>query len=148
MVETALHDIIEDGIANDDGDPDAVRIEIVPGGIAVLVKPTASKDLFVEFLKEWADGERHEFTSMTLDDLRSGQSYISLGGWLGSQSVAFMVLALGVHHGAWAIMSPYSIFGIDPETASAAEKKTIGDMIGSGFIYNSGFSDEFLALLF
>jgi len=121
-----------------DKDEEGSTVVKITDGISVIVKAAADKDLFVRFVKEWADGEHGEFCQVTLDDLAGGVSYIHLGGWLGSQTVAFMFLALGVHHGAWGILSAETL-GADRETAAA--------LTGLGFIFNDGISEEFLALV-
>lgn len=44
-------------------------------------------------------------------------SYIELGGWIGDQGLAMMLMGLGSHLGLWSVMTPNNMMpGLDEET--------------------------------
>lgn len=46
---------------------------------------------------------------------RGEHSYIELGGWIGDQSLALMLIGLGVVLGLWGILTPKMLPGLDKE---------------------------------
>lgn len=55
-------------------------------------------------------------------------SYVELGGWLGSQSLALRLMGLGQQLGLWQLLTPYSVLGelVSPE---AAHQMAAGGMV-------------------
>lgn len=86
------------------------------------------KELFLSLLDE-ASKHPGEFSSLPMDEMAKGLSYITWGGWIGDQGLALRMMALGAHYGVWKIMTPASI-GTPPEMRD--------DLAGSGFVYTSG----------
>ncbi len=82
--------------------------------------PTA-EDLNRLLLAEYPSPER----------LRAGPSYIEIGGELGDQGLALLLIGLGELTGIWKIATPKSL-GIEGQAANR--------MMGNGFIMPAGWS--------
>jgi hypothetical protein len=82
------------------------------------------RDELVEILSQWPD-----------QPLKGGLSYISIGGTLGSQDLALMLLAIGKVLGFWGIVSP-RIIDMEPGDPKA------DDLAGRGFVMASGYTPE------
>lgn len=92
----------------------------------VVVAPTAGlpeRDDLVETVR--AALGMGEFAVMRAEDLAGGPSYITLGGWLGSQDLALMLIGAVELVGIANAITPGS-FGFTGETADA--------MAGSGMV--------------
>lgn len=90
--------------------------------------------------KAAAEAKRAELVALldewpTKHPLSGGLSYITIGGELGSQDLALMLLAVGKVLGFWKIMSP-AIVGMKPGDPTADE------MAGMGFVMASGYRPE------
>jgi hypothetical protein len=84
----------------------------------------ARREEIVGILNQWPD-----------QSLKSGLSYITIGGVLGSQDLALMLLAIGKVLGFWNIVTP-AIAGLKYGDPKADE------MAGVGFIMASGYKTE------
>lgn len=88
----------------------------------------------VEFYRMVRDAcaDRGQFADLSLDDLRTGPSYITLGGWLGDQTLALDFMALGALHGLWDVVTPARLHISEPEASR---------MAGMGFVMISGLRE-------
>jgi hypothetical protein len=66
-----------------------------------------------------------EWASMSAEDLAGGPSYIALGGWLGSQDLALMLIGAVELAGVAKAVTP-AVLGIEGEMANS--------MAGNGFV--------------
>jgi hypothetical protein len=73
-----------------------------------------------------------EFTNMVQAQWEGGPSYITIGGWIGSQELALRLLALGETHELWRVITPERL-GI---TGADAER-----MAGNGLVMAAGFEE-------
>lgn len=64
------------------------------------------------------------------DRLKEGTSFIEIGGELGDQGTAILLLGLGELTGLWKIATP-KLFGLQGDEAQR--------LIGRGFLYNTGW---------
>ena len=71
-----------------------------------------------------------EFTNLTKSDWEGGPSYITIGGWIGSQELALRLLALGQAHEIWRVITPERLgfTGADADRAA-----------GNGLVLSAGF---------
>lgn len=102
--------------------PDKVRASVH----FVEIAPTADfpdKDELIAAVRG-AFGEG-EFATMSADDLAGGPSYITLGGWLGSQDLALMLIGAVELAGIAKAITPEAL-GMSGEMADS--------MAGSGFV--------------
>lgn len=128
------------------GDIDIVEIfafpqeaEIPAGQIKVdLVFFAAAIDMAeVELHKEDLLAMIHELEDLMEEKgmpMRYGQSYIHLGGVIGSQQVALLTMALCKALNLWGLVTPYSMGEYDQERAKHAA--------GMGFIYSIKLPEE------
>ncbi len=86
----------------------------------VSAREGATKEGLLEVLKEYPDQKR----------LAGGPSYLELGGVLGDQGLALMLIGLGEVLGVWKVVTPKT-FGMTGEQANA--------MAGNGMIMAGGF---------
>lgn len=102
---------------------DAVRADVH----FVVVAPTEGFPEKEEFLRvvRSAFGEG-EFQTMTADDLAGGPSYITLGGWLGSQDLALMLIG--------AVELAGIADAITPEKLGVTDRDSADMMAGNGFV--------------
>lgn len=120
--------------------PDVEHNVVQVGFIKVAVRHDANRQVFIEFLADKLRKGRGSYQDYTIDELAQGLSYIHLGGWLGDQRDALVLMAIGVHHKAWTIMTP--------ETLGIANDSDEGKaMMGGGFVYTSGLSQEIRDLI-
>lgn len=98
------------------------------GFIKVGVRPDANLQVFIEFMADKLRPGRGSFTNFTIDEFSNGQSYISIGAWLGDQQDALILMAIGAHHDAWDIITPKAL-GIPNDSDEGKQ------MMGSGFVY-------------
>ncbi len=68
-----------------------------------------------------------EFADVNLLD-GNEHSYIEVGGWIGDQGLAMMLMGLGALLGLWKLLTPKSIFGNMIDEATAMQ------MAGSGLV--------------
>jgi hypothetical protein len=85
-----------------------------------------------EFLDLVTVAEHGEFADMPLDTIKGGPSYISYGGWLGSQDQALRFLALGEYYRLWKVITP-GVMHIEGAQADS--------LAGSGFVMNGGLKE-------
>jgi hypothetical protein len=85
-----------------------------------------SKRAFLEMIY---DAEIGEFADMPLPTLAGGPSYITLGGWLGSQDLALRFIALGEFIGTWEAITPGRLGVTGPKADTLA---------GGGLVMSSG----------
>jgi hypothetical protein len=65
--------------------------------------PSWSHHQLFDYLLEHPVGE---FTALTKSDWEGGPSYITIGGWIGSQELALRLMALGELHQLWRVITP------------------------------------------
>jgi hypothetical protein len=97
--------------------PGAVRADVH----FVLVAPTEGlpeRDELVAVVRD-AAREPGEFADLGVEDLAGGPSYITLGGWLGSQSLALMLIGAVELVGLAKAITP-SVLGLEGADADAA----------------------------
>lgn len=80
---------------------------------------------------EFAEGA---FVRVDSERLKQGPSYIELGAWLGSQTVALLLMGLGAHFDFWEVVTPAAL-GITGGTAQ--------EMMGQGFVMVAPKSELF-----
>jgi hypothetical protein len=85
-----------------------------------------------EFLASGQKGPG-EFADFSPALFAKGHSYIALGGWIGSQEVALLLLGLGDHLDLWQVITP----GLRGVTGPEADS-----MAGMGFVMASGYTPE------
>jgi hypothetical protein len=83
------------------------------------------KDAFVAAI-EAAVADGGEFANLTREDLAAGPSYITLGGWLGDQTLALQFMALSKFHGLGEVITPAVVGITDPDEAAK--------LAGRGFV--------------
>ena len=141
LVKNTLEIEVAETIAHLTNNPEPVVENIIHVGlIDVGVKPDAPLPVFIEFLADKCRKGRGSFGDMLLDDLAAGQSFINLGGWVGDQREAIILMAIGAHHKAWEIITPASL-GIDNDSEEGKQ------MMGMGLIYTSGLTPEIRTLV-
>lgn len=76
--------------------------------------------------QEWFESSLYQaiadhgvFADISREDWRGGPSYISVGGWIGSQDLALRLFALIKHYGLGDLITPAELHVTDPETADA-----------------------------
>lgn len=110
-----------DGQPNPENDqPKGHTADLVFFQVAAL--PEASKDEFLALVKESKAGE---FCDVNLLDGKE-HGYFELGGWIGDQGTALMLMGLGAVLGAWKLMTPKMLPGL-PDAL-------VNQMAGSGMI--------------
>lgn len=95
--------------------------------------PTLSHREFYEALVTNPEGE---FTEITPSRWADGLSYIEIGGWIGDQTLAFQLLALGEVHGLWTVVTPAVLGFTDAALADS--------MAGGGLVMASGLKEPVL----
>lgn len=85
-----------------------------------------------EFYQKIAHQQDGAFTSLSLDDFAKGPSYITIGAWIGDQTLAFRFMALGQHLGLWRVVTPATLGFAGPDADRLA---------GQGFVMTSGITD-------
>lgn len=85
-----------------------------------------SKDVFLKMCDAAWQGE---FVDVTPEVLDGGPSYLTLGGWLGDQTVALCFLALGARLGAWEVITPERL-------GATGDKADL--LAGRGMVMNAG----------
>ncbi len=84
-----------------------------PSGHTVDVcffRVSAKNDPSADDLKAAISTHRGEFCEITPGDGRE-HSYLELGGWLGDQGYALMLMGLGQLLGLWELLTPRTVFG-------------------------------------
>jgi len=94
-----------------------------------FTEASTDREAFLADLKRATGPGEGEFQDMPPDALAGGPSYITIGGWPGSQDLALRLIALGVHHGVWDVITP-AVLGITGQEAD--------DLAGRGFVMCSG----------
>jgi len=77
-----------------------------------------------------------EFTNLHQQDWEGGPSYITIGSWIGSQTLAMQLMALGQLHEIWQVVTPERL-GF---TGDAADR-----MAGNGLVLTAGFKEPEMA---
>ena len=93
------------------------------------VAPTWTHRRLYNYLVDHPIGE---FSNMTLDMWQGGPSYITTGGWIGSQELALRLIALGQVHGIWHAVTPERL-GFEGADADR--------MAGNGLVMSAGFKE-------
>jgi hypothetical protein len=119
-----------------DDDPLVTVIDVF--AVKVVVRKDADREAFVQFIRERAVAGAGIFCDIDVHRLAEGPSYLELGAWLGDQKIALTVMALGVHHKAWQVITPTSL-GFTGKEAT--------EMAGLGLLLIDGLSPEFRAEL-
>jgi hypothetical protein len=95
--------------------------------------PTWSHRRFFDYLVNNPIGE---FTNMVREQWEGGPSYITVGGWIGSQELALRLFALGQAHQIWTVVTPERL-GF---TGADADR-----MAGNGLVMSAGFKEPEMA---
>lgn len=85
-----------------------------------------------EFYDLVASATEGVFQYMHISDWSSGPSYISIGAWLGDQTLAFQFMACVQAHGLGKVITPASL-GVTGERGEA--------MAGAGYVLLSGLNE-------
>ena len=93
------------------------------------VTPTWTHRQLYDYL---VDHQVGEFNTMSQTAWEAGQSYITIGGWIGSQELALRLLALGQVHQLWKVITP-AIFHLTGQEADVAA--------GNGMVMNGGLKE-------
>lgn len=96
-----------------------VSKRLVPAHFRELLEATLSDN-----------GGHGEFRDLSLERISGGPSYIEWGGFIGDQSEAMKMMAVGEVAGCWRVMTPKSL-GL---TGAAAD-----ELAGKGFVLTSGY---------
>ena len=80
---------------------------------------------------------RGEFRDMPLERWQGGPSYIEIGGWIGDQTLALRLMALGQEHDLWDVITP-ALFGITGAEADV--------LAGNGLVLVSGIRQPVITL--
>jgi hypothetical protein len=91
--------------------------------------PTWSHRKFFDYLVNNPIGE---FTNMVREQWEGGPSYITVGGWIGSQELALRLFALGQAHQIWKVVTPERLGFTGREADQAA---------GNGLVMAAGFKE-------
>lgn len=83
------------------------------------------KDDFVAAIRAALE-DGGEFANLTREDLAGGPSYITLGGWLGDQTLAMQFIALCKFHDLGQI--------ITPATIGITDRVKADELAGAGFV--------------
>jgi hypothetical protein len=83
----------------------------------VSAKDNPDAETFRQLVIENKEGA---YTDVDLFDGRE-HNYIELGGWIGDQGLAMMLMGLGTNLGLWKLLSPYTILGEDTPVALAMQ---------------------------
>lgn len=110
------------------GEQELIDVHFLLVGFRTEKVPTAQR--FLELIVAARQGE---FSPMTVEELKGGPSYITLGGWLGSQDQALRFIALGKHLEMWDVITPATL-GV---TGAEADQ-----MAGVGFVYCGGLKES------
>ncbi len=90
----------------------------------VSARPGADVETFKTLLRESRQGEFGDV------DVLDGQehNYLELGGWIGDQGMALLLMGFGAVLGVWNLITPKSLMGKD------APKELVNQMAGGGFV--------------
>jgi hypothetical protein len=94
--------------------------------IGFTEKASITKAEFLSMVNKARDGE---FQDLSLEDFAGGPSYLTIGGWLGSQDLALRFMALGQFLGVWMVITPERL-GVTGTQADA--------LAGGGMVMTSG----------
>ncbi len=78
-------------------------------------------------LKTLIVSHKGDFNNVDLFDKRE-HGYIEIGGWIGDQSLALMLMGLGALVGLWKLLTPRSMFG------DTIEDDLVQQMAGAGYV--------------
>ena len=92
---------------------------------AAPIPPREFYDMIMAAAREAIDNQ-HPY-AIELEKLLGGLSYVHLGAWLGSQTVAFQYLALGEFYKLWKVLTPSNVFHLSGSDADALAEE--------GFVY-------------
>lgn len=123
-----LETLIKESLVDE---PDASRPTIDVHMFQVQFKPDARKGDFLAYLREQFENGGM-FNNISPARMAQGPSYIEIGGWVGAQQEALILMALGEHHGLWKVITPKAIGVEDEEIAN--------QLAGQGFVMIDGFN--------
>jgi hypothetical protein len=90
-------------------------------------KVKAINDPDAETLKDLIVSHKGEFNDVDLFD-KYEHGYIEIGGWIGDQGLALMLMGLGALTGLWKLLTPRSMLG------DAITEEMVQDMAGAGYV--------------
>lgn len=80
------------------------------GADVIFFKVKATPDANAEELKAAIVAHEGEFNEVDLFDGKE-HGYIELGGWVGDQGFALMLIGLGAELGLWKLLTPKTVLG-------------------------------------
>jgi hypothetical protein len=92
-------------------------------------KSTLTAEEFVEAFNAAPHGYYGD--AVTVETLKQGPSYTTLGGWIGDQGLAMAFMILGADLGLWDVVTPFSL-GLSRDSEEDVAKA--GEMMGLGFV--------------
>lgn len=90
----------------------------------VSARPGADAETLRALLRE---NFRGEYGDVNVFD-GSDHSYMELGGWIGDQGLALMLMGLGAVLGVWKLLTPKTLLG------NSAPKDIVQGLAGQGFV--------------
>lgn len=99
----------------------------------VLCDESCCRDDLVALIEPCLLPGAGEFGDLNADAMAGGPSYITLGGWIGDQGLALLLIGLGDHLKVWKAITPATL-GI---TGADADK-----LAGGGMVMTSGYHPE------
>ncbi len=89
--------------------PDGHTVDLV--FFKVAAKGNPDKDTLIKLIRE---NKRGDFCDVDVLDGKE-HNYLELGGWIGSQGLAMMLMGLGSILGIWILLSPRLFHGISED---------------------------------
>lgn len=93
----------------------------------IFFKVSAKDNPDTEKLRELIKAQKGEFNDCNLFDGRD-HSYIEIGGWIGDQGLALMLMGLGSVLGLWKLLTPRTVLG------AACTDELAQSMAGAGYV--------------
>ena len=93
----------------------------------VFFKVSAKPDANADTLRKLVMEHKGEFCECNLFDGRE-HSYMEIGGWIGDQGLAMMLMGLGQLLGLWNLLTPRIVLGND------LSDDLVKELAGSGFV--------------
>lgn len=94
------------------------------------VDPAEFRKLFEATLSDF--GGHGEFGDLSLERVKKGPGYIELGGHVGDQGMALLLMGLGEAAGCWKVVTPLTL-GLTGEAADS--------LAGGGMVMITGYTD-------
>lgn len=85
-----------------------------------FTEASADQDAFLDAFDEAVAGTGEFGVVLTKDDFHGGPSYITVGGWLGSQDQALRLFALFAHYGLGDVITPATLHMTGEQADQAA----------------------------